>query len=437
MTIRVLSPVMGICLMAAASLPAAAQDQDIARFRIPDGAKPDPEIGITLPPGFTATIFHEGVGPARHLAVSPSGDLYVKLRKVADGGGIVALRDTDGDGRADEEERFGDFGGTAIMFHDGALYAASDVAVFRYQMDGYGLAPAGEPEVIVEGFPEQKSHAAKAIAFDDEGNLYVAVGAPSNACQEPDRKKGVKGQNPCPDLERQAGVWRYDANKTGQKASREGRFATGLRHIVGIAWNGEANALFAAVHGRDQLDSLWPEHFTAEQNAELPAEEFVRIAEGDDFGWPYAYYDPRQKARMIAPEYGGDGKTPAEKGKYRDPVLTFPAHWAPNALLFYTGQQFPAAFRHGAFVAFHGSWNRSPQPQGGYNVVFVPFKDGAPTGEWQVFAERFAGAEKLNSSADARYRPVGLAQGLDGSLYIAESITGRIWKVTYGGQADR
>src|SRR5690606_38390661 len=140
---------------------------------------------------------------------------------------------------------------------------------------------------------------------------------------------------------------------------------------------------------------------------------------------------------MIAPEYGGDGKTPAEKGKYRDPVLTFPAHWAPNALLFYTGQQFPAAFRHGAFVAFHGSWNRSPQPQGGYNVVFVPFKDGAPTGEWQVFAERFAGAEKLNSSADARYRPVGLAQGLDGSLYIAESITGRIWKVTYGGQADR
>lgn len=441
MTTGALSRIITFGLLAAASpgvaLAQNAAEEDIGRFRIAEDAKPDPAVGILLPPGFTATVFHDGVGPARHLAVSPNGDLYVKLRKVVDGGGIVALRDTDGDGRADEEERFGQFGGTAIAFYEGDLYAASDVAVFRFRLEGDGLRPAGEPETIVSGFPEQKSHAAKAIAFDPSGKLYVAIGAPSNACQSPDREAGVKGEEPCGQLERGAGVWQYEADQTGQQFSPDDRYATGLRHIVAMAWNDSAGALFAAVHGRDQLDSLWPEYFNAEQNARLPAEEFVRIDKGDDFGWPYAYYDPERGERMVAPEYGGDGNKPAQAGKYRDPLLAFPAHWAPNGMIFYTAHQFPPAFQGGAFVAFHGSWNRAPLPQDGYKVVFVPFKDGAPGTSWQVFADGFTGQEKLKSSGDAQYRPMGLAQDTDGSLYIAETVNGRIWKVTYGGQDDR
>jgi glucose/arabinose dehydrogenase len=116
----------------------------------------------------------------------------------------------------------------------------------------------------------------------------------------------------------------------------------------------------------------------------------------------------------------------------RDPLVDFPAHWAPNDLEFYTGTQFPGEYRGGAFVAFHGSWNRAPLPQAGYNVAFAPFEGEEPTGSWTVFADGFAGNDV--SPNGAAHRPVGLAQGPDGSLYISDSRVGRIWRVMYVGR---
>jgi glucose/arabinose dehydrogenase len=404
-------------------------------FGLSDGTALDGDAGIRVPGGFDAKVFADGVGRARQIAVRDNGDVYVALRRPTQGSGIAALRDEDGDGTADRLEYFGEHAGTGIAIHGGFLYASSDDAIYRYALpEGEALVPPDGPETVVGGFPEQRSHASKAFAFDDSGSLYVNVGAPSNACQENDRTRGSPGQDPCPLLESHAGVWRFDASKTGQTFEDGERFVTGTRNIVALDWNPQAGALYFVMHGRDQLHDLFPDLYTVEQSAELPAEELHVAREGANYGWPYTYWDPKAEARMVAPEYGGDGETVAEEGRYEAPLLAFPGHWAPNDLLFYTAEQgFPAAARGSAFIAFHGSWNRAPLPQSGYNVVFVRFDGATPTGEWSVFADGFKGAEVLQDPDDAEYRPMGLAQGPDGALYITDSEQGRIWRITYGG----
>lgn len=395
--------------------------------------------GLTLPAGFCAFVAHPGVGPARHIAVAPNGDLYVALQvrggqeAQTEQGHIVGLRDSNGDGRLDESVRFGAVGGTGIAVQDGYLYFAPNDAVLRYRLpaDG-GLRPEGEPETIVHGFPQQRSHAAKTLAFDGQGTMWVNVGAPSNNCGNPDRQPGARGLDPCPELQWQAGVWRFDARRTGQHQRDGERWATGIRNAVALAFNPADGALYAVQHGRDQLDVV-SQHFTAEQNAELPSEEFIRLPRGYDNGWPYCYHDPQLNRRVLAPEYGGDGRSVGRCGQYPDPLVAYPAHWAPNELLFYTGTHFPPRYRGGAFIAWHGSWNRAPAPQGGYQVTFQPMSDGRPAGDWEVFADGFAGRDVVPSPAEAEYRPMGLAQAPDGSLYIADSKQGRIWRVVYRG----
>jgi glucose/arabinose dehydrogenase len=392
----------------------------------------DDDAGIRVPEGFDATIFADGVGRARHIAVRDNGDVFVALREPNEGGGVVALRDEDGDGAADHSVYFGEHAGTGLAIHDGFLYASSDEAIYRYELPEDDLAPDGPPETVVDGFPEQRSHASKALAIDDSGNLYVNVGAPSNACQEEDRTPGSPGQEPCSLLDEHAGLWRFDADKTGPAFADGERFVTGTRNIVALDWNPQAAALYFVMHGRDQLHDLFPDVYTVEQNAELPAEEFHVAREGADYGWPYTYWDQHRSQRMAGPEYGGDGKT-GSGDSYQAPLLAFAGHWAPNDLLFYIGDAFPAQAQGGAFIAFHGSWNRAPLPQAGYNVVFVPFEGAEPAGEWSVFADGFKGADVLEDNDDAEFRPMGLAQGPDGALYIADSVQGRIWRVTYEG----
>jgi glucose/arabinose dehydrogenase len=112
-------------------------------------------------------------------------------------------------------------------------------------------------------------------------------------------------------------------------------------------------------------------------------------------------------------------------------LVGFPGHLAPNALLIYSGNQFPAKYKNGAFIAFHGSWNRSPEPQEGFYVVFVPMKNGKPTGKWEVFANGFAGMETVVNLSAAKHRPCGLAQGADGSLYVSDDSKGYVWKISY------
>lgn len=396
---------------------------------------PDPDNGgLTLPDGFRAVVVARDLGPARQVAVRSNGDVFVCLRRSAGGGGIVALRDEDGDGRADRVERFSERAGSGIGIHDGWLYLGEDEAIHRVRLTD-SLTPPGPWQTVVSGFPRQQAHAVKTFAFDGEGSVYVNVGAPSNACMERLRTPGSPGRRPCPELDVSGGVWRFDASRENQRHGRDGeRFATGLRNCVAIAWNGGADALYVVMHGRDQLDSLWPDLYTAQQNAELPAEEFHLLREGADAGWPYTYWDPERDARIVAPEYGGGPSVESDDPAYQDPIDAFPAHWAPNDLVFYDGAQFPERYRGGAFVAFHGSWNRAPMPQRGYFVTFTPFEGERPSGPHEVFANGFAGREEIQSPRQARHRPCGLAVGPDGSLFIVDSVRGTLWRVFHTGE---
>lgn len=384
--------------------------------------------GITLPDGFSATVFADSLGRPRHIAFN-NGDLFVKLEEVKDGRSILRLRDTNNDGVADNISGFGDYDGTGIGVKAGYLYTSSDDNIYRYKLGKDGNPDSSSAEMIVTGLVNKKQHSAKAITLDDTGNIYVNIGAPSNSCQVADRETGSPGMNPCPILDSAGGIWQFKTNKTNQHYADGIRYCTGIRNIVALFWNSQANYLYAVQHGRDDLDRLYPKLFTEAQRVELPAEEMFRIKKGDDFGWPYCYYDPVQKLKVQSPEYGGDGKKTMGCDTKQKPIYAFPAHWAPNGLLFYTGDQFPEKYKNGAFIAFHGSWNRAPQVQAGYSVVFLPFKDGMPSGEYEIFADGFAGATKTPDGAT--HRPCGLTQGSDGSLYISDDQNGRIWKVTY------
>ncbi|HKJ67045.1 MAG TPA: PQQ-dependent sugar dehydrogenase, partial [bacterium] len=340
-----------------------------------NGLEFDPDNGsISLPGGFGAFVVADDLGRGRHMVVRENGDIYVALRELNNGGGIAALRDTSGDGRADIVRYFGELPGTGIDIYNNYLYFGSDTSVARYQLTPGELVPEGDPVTIAHGFPFQTQHAVKPFTFDDSGNMYVNVGAPSNACQEQDRTKGSPGMDPCPLLERHGGIWQFDADEPGQTQVDDGyHYATGLRNCVALDWNYQADHLYVVQHGRDQLYQLYPDYFNERQSARLPAEEFHLIEDGDNCGWPYSYYDQLQETRVLAPEYGGNGQEVGRASQYQEPIMGFPGHWAPNDLIFYQGDMFPEKFSNGAFIAFHGSWNRAPRPQAGYNVVFVPF----------------------------------------------------------------
>jgi glucose/arabinose dehydrogenase len=293
------------------------------------------------------------------------------------------------------------------------------------------LLPDPLPETIVYGFKREFQHASKTIAFDTSGYMYVNVGAPSNACQQDDRTPGSPGMDPCPILESYGGIWRFRDDQMNQTQKDGYRFATGLRNCVAIEWNAAVNNLYVVQHGRDQLNQFFPEYYNDDDNANLPAEEFFLLEDGDDCGWPYCYFDDRKNIKVLSPEYGGNGDSIGRCAAKKAPLMAFPAHIAPNDLIFYSRDQFPGRYHNGAFIAFHGSWNRSPQVQEGYYVVFVPFENRLPSGGWEIFADGFAGPEPVKNPGDAVHRPMGLAVGSDGSLYISDSVKGAVWKVFY------
>ncbi len=408
----------------------------------------DPDNGgLFLPEGFEAVVVADSIGRARHLAINDNGDIYVKL-SYSDSlqGGNIALRDTTDDGKADIIQRFGTEGsdrtsyGTGMLIHNGYLYYSSATELYRQKLTDGKLIPDTEKEIVLQDDHEHGVHwhITKPVSFDDQGYMYVPFGAPSNACQElsatPNGATDGEGMDPCPELDEHGGIWRFEANKTGLTQKDGERYATGIRSVVAMDWNPVDKQLYIVMHGRDNLHSLYPDRFTAWQSAVLPSEEFLKIEKGADYGWPYCYYDQLQGKKVLAPEYGGDGNIIGRCADMELPVMGFPGHWAPNDVLFYQGNQFPERYRNGAFIAFHGSTNRAPYPQSGYIVAFVPFDNGTATENWEVFADGFTGVDTLVNTSDAKYRPVGLAEGPDGSLYITESNQGKIWRVMFKGK---
>ena len=406
------------------------------------------DTGIVLPPGFCATVFADNLGHTRHMVAGDDGTIYVNSwsgryfrgRDPAPPGGfLIALRDEDGDGKAESIVRFGPksedgaTGGMGIALFDGGLYAEAGPNIVRYAMTPGKPVPEGEAAVVLSGLALDGDHNMHPIAIDADGNLFVNTGSATNACQVADRQPESPGIDPCRELETRAGLWRYDARATGQKFSPKERYATGLRNAGGLTIDAEGS-LFATQHGRDQLGQNWPKLFSVEQGAELPAEELMRVQAGDDFGWPYCYFDGAKKQLMLAPEYGGDGKEQGLCAGKTPAVAAFPAHMAPMAIAFYHDTAFPAAYRNGVFVAFHGSWNRAPLPQKGYNVWFQPMANGGVSGEPIIFADGFAGGY-LNPG-QSRFRPAGVTVGKDCALYVSDDARGRIWRITYSGAAD-
>lgn len=391
----------------------------------------DDNAGLTLPAGFCARIYADDVGAARHLAVAPNGDVYVAIEdantasagttRMRGRGGLFAFRDTSGDGRADLVRPLNHLGGHGIAMRGDTLWFSTSSTVYRYVTDARRFGAVGPAETIVEGMPTG-GHSSRSLALGDSNALFVNVGSDSNVCD---------GEDPCAETAVRAAIWKLDASRPRQRLEDGIRYASGIRNAVGLVWNPDFHSLFATQHGRDEL-GRFRQYYAAGDNDVLPSEEFMRVARGDDFGWPYCYHDWRINKKVLAPEYGGDGARQERCANAARPLMGFPGHWAPDGLAFYNGTMFPPKYRHGAFIAFHGSWNR--RRHDGYKVVFVPFAGAMPAGDYEIFADGFAGERKGPGSA--QHRPVGVTVAPDGSLYITDDQRGRIYNIRFNGKDD-
>ena len=406
--------------------------------------------GLSLPPGFCATVFADNLGHVRHLAVRADGTVFANTwsgryfpnSPPPPGGFFVALRDANHDGRAEIVTRFGPApggpdkaaGGSGVALYEGRVYFELNDRIVRYPLPADALAPTVDPETVLSGLPTTGDHNMHPFVISARGELYVDLGSATNSCQPRNRQAEAPGAQPCTELETRGGIWKYDADRLGQVFSPKERFATGLRNGEGLAWDAQGR-FYATMHGRDQLAQNWSKLYANDvQTLELPSEELVELKAGGDYGWPFCYYDGVQKGLVLAPEYGGDGgKAVGLCAQKSAPVAAFPSHWGPNDLVIYNGRALPPAWRGGAFVVFHGSWNRAPAPQDGYNVVFQPLANGRASGPWLLFADGFAGTK---DPGKAEFRPTGIAVAPDGALFISDDVKGRIWRVTYRGAAN-
>ena len=376
----------------------AGADSAAATAAAPAAACADTSAGLTLPNGFCATVFADSVAHGRHVVVASNGDVYVtvegtapapeKQMSGADKGSapysFAALRDTNHDGKADIMKRVGSLGNTGIGLSNGYLYVDEGKRIVRYARPDSQLVPTAKAEVVVDGIPLGPGHRSRDFVIGSDGALYVNVGSATNSCQKKDRENESPGVDPCTELTTRAGIWRFAANKVNQHFTPSARYATGIRNAMGIAFGPDGK---------------------------------LQVNQGDDFGWPYCYYAQDEKKLVDAPEYGGDGKKTDRCANRKEPVAVYPGHWAPMSLMFYNGSNFPARYRNGAFIAFHGSWNRAPEPQEGYRVVFQPMNGSSSGGDFETFANGFAGVtgQQLQPGT-AKHRPVGLATGPDGAL---------------------
>jgi glucose/arabinose dehydrogenase len=346
---------------------------------------------LTVPAGFSASLFADRLGHARNLAVAPNGDVFLAE---TDEGVITRLIDPGGTAPSSERTTFAS--GLrlphGLAFRDGALFVGDVDAVWRFAYAPGQKTASGRPERVTEPgeMGQTYGHWTRTLAFAADGKLYAAIGSVSNLAEESEPFASIR------------------VFESG--AARGKSFATGLRNPVGIAFRPGTGDLYAVVNERDGLgDDLVPDYLT-------------HVVAGGFYGWPYSYIGQN-------PQPGLEAKGAPLRAKALIPDVLFRSHSAPLGLVFYEGTQFPADYRGDAFVSLHGSWNRSVPT--GYAVVRVRFKDGKPDPTYETFASGF----RLGGTSRAIVwgRPVGLAISRDGALLIADDAGQTIWKVTYGG----
>jgi glucose/arabinose dehydrogenase len=383
---------------------------------------------FVLPDGFCAQLFAKAIGPARHVVVTATGDVYVaRWREGSRAGGILALRDTNADGRADIREEFGPEGGSGLALSGNSLFLGAWGTVYRWRL-GKHLKPDDPPDVVVDGIPELE-HGARSIAVGPDGALYINIGVSSNACERDYPRRDFRGDDPCRELAYSGGIWRFPGALSpiseSQRPAIANRFATGLRHTVALGLDSADGALYGAPHGIDHLHSWWPNSgYSARDAAAKPGETLFRIEQGGDYGFPYCLFDPALNRMVTSPAYGG---TSHDCRSVPLPIAVFAAHAAPLALVAYRGKMFPPRFQGGLFVALHGSLFRAPLDPTGYSVMFVPRHADGTFGAPEPFADALS-ARRFPLSG-SRSRPSGLAVGPEGSLYVTDDNGGRIWRI--------
>lgn len=337
---------------------------------------------IKLPPGFQISLYASGVPNARSLALGPGGTLFVSTRSA---GNVYALRDTNGDHRADQVITIarGLRMPNGVAVRDAALYVAEVNRVLRYDNIEARLDNPPQPVVVNAGFPSDRHHGWKFIRFGPDGMLYVPVGAPCNICERDD--------------ERYASILRLKPDGTGLEV-----FARGIRNTVGFDWHPETRELWFTDNGRDWMGD------------DLPPDELNHAPQkGLHFGYPYCH------GKNIAdPEFGSKRQC----REFAPPAMELGPHVAALGMRFYTGTMFPAEYSNQIFIAEHGSWNRS-RPIG-YRVMLVRLERGRAA-KYEVFAEGWLDGRR------AWGRPVDVLVMPDGALLVSDDEASAIYRISY------
>ena len=339
---------------------------------------------ITVPAGFRVEAVAEKLGGPRALAVDPEGVLVVS---VPSRGRVLALPSRDGATRArdavtilkDLDRPHG------LAFRGGFLYVAETGRIVRHRYHA-ATWTASEPAVVVGGLPAGAHHWTRSIVFGPDDKLYVAIGSSCDVCRERDPRR--------------AAIVRYNADGSGEQL-----FASGLRNPVGLTFHPTTRALWTTVNERD-----WPD-------GGAPPDYVTEVRPDASYGWPRCFAERHAFFRDRTFPDPGDCRTMTL------PTLELGPHAAPLGLVFYTGRQFPADYANDLFVALHGS--RPGLPAAGYGIIRVRLRAGRPAG-----VEEFAGGWRNGSRVIGR--PVDLAVGPDGSLYVSDDHADRIYRVSYG-----